>query len=478
MEHIIQQITVEFVKKLMEYYNNNGLHEVGAMAEDILDITKETAKDIFSAFIEDADESLVALKSERRADKISVHERDVPRTLHTSLGNFTYKRTYFDTPEGRVHILDDILGVQAYERVDSYISARMVNVASRMSFARSAHTVTGGAISRQTAWRKAMGCAEVAFLPEKLPYTPERIHIFADEDHVHLQSGRSAILPLVTICSGKERICKGRNALKDRVCLSGYGLKAETLWEYTYEICEAMYDMDKVKEVFIYGDGAKWIESSSLCFPEAIPVLDAHHYRQKMKTLTAGELCSTYSRRLYSAVKRGDKKGFSEAVHEMLVSIVESLPDMKERKKKLLSVSEAGNYILCRFDAVVNMDREGSIGSATEALVSHVFSERFSRSPMGWSKAGLWKMAQVRVFTENGGVVSPNDISAGNLRTEKDRTVPAYVGKYEKLVKQQQQRAFSGNRDWRLFEHERLEWAAPSGTKVALDSLARIRNIS
>ena len=49
-------------------------------------------------------------------------------------------------------------------------------------------------------------------------------------------------------------------------------------------------------------------------------------------------------------------------------------------------------------------------GSCTESIVSHVLSERLSRSPLAWSERGLQKMAMLRVYAKNGGVVSSKDI--------------------------------------------------------------------
>lgn len=45
---------------------------------------------------------------------------------------------------------------------------------------------------------------------------------------------------------------------------------------------------------------------------------------------------------------------------------------------------------------------EGVVGSSTEGHVSHVLSSRMSSRPMGWSKKGVAKMAQLRAYYLNG----------------------------------------------------------------------------
>ena len=476
MEQILQQMTKDFTKGFLTHFAGCGIYELGGMAEDAEVMAKAFAAELLTAFIEATDKALVAQKEERRRDGIAIHERDVKRTQHTALGDFTYKRTYFSVPEGKSYLLDELLGVHPYERVDSYVSARIVNTTSIMSFGKSIDIVTGGELSRQTAWRKAMESGEVAILPKRIENTPERIHIFADEDHVHLQDGKNTVLPLITICSGKEYVSKDRYELTDRVHINGYGLEVRKHWEYAYAVCDAVFDMKKVKEVFIYGDDASWIAKSDECFPNAIHVLDAQHFRQYMMGIISGEICSPFAMHLYSAVKYDKKERFNRLVQDIMDSLMSNLPEGKQRDNKMKTVSRNSNYILSNWDAVQNMKREGSIGSCTEALVSHVFSERFSRNPMGWSRTGLSKMTMLRVFIKNGGKLIPADIGRDKLSDGAKRIVIERVKKYEALVKGQHDKIFDGFKDWRWFDRECVTDIAPSGTKVLLDALGRRRN--
>ena len=477
MEQIVQQITEDFVKGFMAHFTGRGIYELGGMAEDADAMAKVFSAELLTALIEETDRALVSQKQERRRDGIAIHERDVKRTQHTALGDLTYNRTYFTVPEGRSYLLDELLGVLPYERVDSHVAARAVNMTGIMSFGKSADIVTGGKLSRQTVWRKAMESDEVVALPDRVNNTPERIHIFADEDHVHLQNGKNDILPLITISSGKEYVSKSRYELTDRIHINGYGLDARKHWEYAYSVCASVFDMKKVKEVFIYGDDAPWIAKSDDCFPNAIHVLDAQHFRQYMTGILAGEICSPFVLSLYGAVRYGKKEKFTMLICEIIDSLMSDMPEGKQRDNKLERVRKNSNYILSNWEAVQNMRREGSIGSCTEAMVSHVFSERFSRNPMGWSKAGLSKMTMLRVFIKNGGKLMPADIGRDKLSCHAKRTVIERVKKYEALVKQQQENVLGGFKDWRCFDRERVGEIAPSGTKVLLDALGRRRKL-
>jgi hypothetical protein len=476
MEQIVQQMAIDFAKGFISHFLEKGIYELGAMTEDADEMAKAFSAKLLILVIEETDNALVLEKAERKVDGIAIHERDVERTQYTALGYLTFKRTYFDVPDGRAYILDELMNVLPYERVDTHVCASLVNTSGIISFGKSADIVTGGEVSRQTAWRKAMEIGEVASLPKRIEDTPERIHIFADEDHAHLQDGKNDILPLITICSGKKHVSKDRYELTDRVHINGYGLTPLQHWEYAYAVCEAMFDMKKVKEVYIYGDDAPWIAKSDECFPYAIHILDAQHYRQYMTGILAGEICSPFALRLYGAVKYDNKEVFVRLIDEIVSAVMSGMQEGKQRENKLEAIRKKSAYIISNWDAVQNMKREGSIGSCTEAMVSHVFSERFSRNPMGWSKAGLSKMSMLRVFIKNGDKITPLDIGADKLSSGERRIVIARVKKYESLVKEQQAKVFEGFLDWRCFDRERVTDIAPSGTKVLLDSLGRRRN--
>jgi len=476
MEHMIQQITIEFVKKLCRHFAERGVYELGAMAANGKEMTSEFVRDLLCVLIEDADKELILEKSERKGDGIQVHERDVPRTQFTSLGPLTYKRTYFDTPDGRGYLLDEILGVNAYERVDTTVSAQMVNNAGEQSFSRSADIVTAGRVSRQTAWKKTMCTGESVVIPDRAKTTPEVLHIFADEDHVHLQDGKGQILPLVTICAGKNPICKNRNELIDPVHINGYALKPDKLWSYVYAVCDAKYDMRKVRKVMVYGDAAPWIGASREFLPDLTYVLDDYHFWKRIKALLAGDVCGAFTLRLHRAIRENKTSAFQKILYEMKNAIFSEMPEGKERDKRLRHVREEGAFLLAHWDGIQSRADPDSIGSCTEALVSHVFSERFSRNPMGWSKAGLEKMTMIRVFTKNGGKIMPFDIGTDKRTEEERRTIRSRIEKYAALVNQQEQELLEEAKNWRWFEHEdNMISQARTGTRYLLRCLGKER---
>jgi len=66
----------------------------------IYSIPEKGTLDILTAVIEETDKAILGAKKERKADGITVKQRNVPRTIITSLGELNYKRTYFTLSDG------------------------------------------------------------------------------------------------------------------------------------------------------------------------------------------------------------------------------------------------------------------------------------------------------------------------------------------------------------------------------------------
>jgi hypothetical protein len=478
MRTIIQQILSVAAEKYLNYFEENGIIEIARMAEGLKAISEETAREMLSAFIAEGDAAIRSAKQERRADGIKVHERKVSRTLFTALGGFTYERTYFDMPDGkRSYIIDDILKVEPYERIDAGVSARLVNAAAARSFGRSAATVTGGQVSRQSVKNKVMNTGEVLYIPEKAKAMPAALHIFADEDHVNLQNGQNTIIPLITVCEGKARVSKGRNALINAFHVQGYGIKPETHWEYVYALCAEKYDMERIRKVYIYGDGAPWIMNGFDIFPCAVHILDEFHFKKRLRSLLAGEICTPYAATVNKTISSSNKLLFAKVIDKMLAAVNDKMPESKARTGRVKAIKESSAYIQNFWGAVQNMRLPESIGSCTEAMVSHVLSERFSRNPMGWSRAGLSKMSMIRVFVVNGGKISPADTLAWKKYNRKNTEITK-LEKYEALVKKQYDKLFKESKDWRWFEVDNMISGKTTGTRVILNAFGRIQNIS
>ncbi len=94
----------------------------------------------------------------------------------------------------------------------------------------------------------------------------------------------------------------------------------------------------------------------------------------------------------------GKRKKDAENVFERILTITES-----EGKRKTVEASR--QYILGNWAAIMNgvKNRKDNIHCSAEGHVSHIYSDRMSSRPLGWSVVGADRMARLRVYKKNGG---------------------------------------------------------------------------
>ncbi|MDO4485549.1 MAG: UPF0236 family protein [Bacillota bacterium] len=91
-------------------------------------------------------------KSVRKELGLFIKEKERPREILTDLGKLNLPRDYYydKNQEKYVSLLDHIICIRNYARIGDSLSARMVRLATDMSYAKSAAIATEGAVSRQT----------------------------------------------------------------------------------------------------------------------------------------------------------------------------------------------------------------------------------------------------------------------------------------------------------------------------------------
>ena len=99
-----------------------------------------------------------------------------------------------------------------YERIGDTVSAELLNMAAEASYAKSSEIVTQGRVTRQSVRNHILKLEVPESRPKEIKKEVSTLHIFADEDHVHMQKPskkrgkKNRIVPLVTITEGIKRI--------------------------------------------------------------------------------------------------------------------------------------------------------------------------------------------------------------------------------------------------------------------------------
>ena len=173
----------------------------------------------------------------------------------------------------------------------------------------------------------------------------------------------------------------------------------ESLWKEVKHYIENNYDVEKIDKIYINGDGAGWIRSGTKYIPGGEFVLDKFHMHKYIIKATSHLWDSVDDARsmLYRAIHK-KKKWMAEDTFNRILEVTE---DESRRR----TVDTAKKYILNNWSGIMHQvkAKDVNFGCSAEGHVSHIFSDRMSSRPLGWSRTGADKMARLRVYRANKG---------------------------------------------------------------------------
>ena len=209
--------------------------------------------------------------------------------------------------------------------------------------------------------------------------------------------------------SDADKSTDKRHVLKN-VRYFGGDFKSEDLWLKVAQYIDEQYIEESIETIYISGDGASWIRQGLQWIPKGRFVLDNHHMNKYIRIATAHLPDDRWYYALQDAIGWPDKKMTAEVFDRVL--------KLTENGTKKEAVREAKRYILNNWDGIEIKEEKAEeiVGCSAEGHVSHVFSERLSSRPKGWSKIGADKMAQLRIYKQNGGKIY--DLVMGQKKRE------------------------------------------------------------
>lgn len=423
MERIITKIAAEF-KRNAEEFLSGGLKDIRAAEEFFVPRIGEMVTELLTALYEEADQELLEDRAGRRQAGLAVERRGEPRTVLSQLGSITYKRAYYQRRDGTYcHPVDEIAGVEAYERISARVSEELVDAAREMPYRKSSRVVTNGAVSSQTVMNKIRRSSPKPEIVERVRVPV--LHVDADEDHVKLHNGNSTYAPLISVYTGIEKQGK-RGICKDVFHISEYGRGSDDLWETALNEMERRYDLSDTK-IYLHGDGAAWIKAGLGWLPNCTFVQDRYHVNKAVQGALSGmdaESGDEYRGNLFAALREGNKEEFLSVRKKMLVC----WPDREE------SIREHTDYLLDNFQAIHiwYTDPEARNGGATEPHVSNVLSARLSSRPMAWSKDTLRRF--LPILAAGSSALDPREDTVSVSRTPESRIITKAQSKaYKRL---------------------------------------------
>lgn len=376
------------------------LTEKKDISEFVLEI-KKTLDQVGTILAKEALEALDSLvKSDsRRKQNWHVHEKSAPNTLATIFGEVHYQRTYckHKTEKECRYLSDELVGIDSYDKMDVSLKARLIEEAIDTPYARSgrkaAETIELSSQSVMNAIRELGPASSSEVKIKRAKETPKILYIEADEDHAALQAGGCAEPKLVYVHEGRSKAGKDRWRLQNVRYFGGMYKESEELWNEVADYIDKAYDYDQIEKIYLSGDGGSWIKSGAAIVSKSTFVLDRYHLNKAVKM--AGAHIENAEREIWRAIKKEDK--------EYLKVVFETILDATEAETKAQSVKEAKTYIMNHWENIKHQYSNDYSGCSAEGHISHIYSDRLSSRPLGWSREGVDQMARLRVFAANGG---------------------------------------------------------------------------
>ena len=358
---------------------------------DIVRTTQKTMNDLGARLVE----QIVNIVDEQYNEQRNKHEiilrHTKTRKMVSSMGEINLKRRlYYDKSAARYFFaVDELLNIERYSRIEGELKTKLINDATLTSYGK-ASKLAENCVSRQTV------CNLVKRVPENALQVQasgefrkvDKIFIEADEDHIHLNNGKSAEVKLVYVHEGRRSVCRGRTELINAKYFTSIQ-NNDDIWYDVQDYIDEQYDQRNT-ELHLSGDGARWIRRGVDMFGNVEYHIDKFHIYKSVTEAAAGH--PQLRRRIIENLKFGDQ----EKVHSLFVRLWNVFDGASQHTR----VSQTMTYIDNNFSSIY---LGAGLGCCAEGHISHVLSDRLSSRPMGWSRAGAEKIAKLRTFHFNGG---------------------------------------------------------------------------
>lgn len=401
--HSLEKLYKEF-EELDQNFLDSDMKDMDSYEKGLAEAARRAAAEHMQDLYNSMDEMLC--NDIIRDEKYTIQRHDT-RELITINGTIRFIHTYFRNREtGTYHyLLDEWLGLDAHERLSSSAEATVLVEATRSSYSRAAVVLGKDAeISKTAVMNKVHAIQdEIPFEKPTKKKCVEYLYIEADEDHIHKQEKtvpekkRGMIGKLLYLYEGREEK-NGRRELKNVFYLGGLyagGEENHRLFRRMQKYIETNYETKYLQKVYISGDCGAWIKAGVADIDKGVMVMDKYHLMKYINKAANQMLddANEVKGKLWKALYKGKKKKFVK----VLKAVRKCVPNPKP-------VDECQEYVLNNWDsAVLRMQDKKVYGCSAEGHVSHVYSDRMSSRPMGWSEAGADAMCRLRCYVRDYG---------------------------------------------------------------------------
>ena len=400
MENILHDFNENVINLMVEFLKNSILEGgLSNFTDDLNDKLMQLGYNLTKFALEYAEDVIFNLK-ERKGQFESLEIDD--RKIVSIFGEIDFKRRYYldKLTNEKVYLLDEYFKIAPKERLLENVETKLIEEAIESNYEKAGKVVAYKTeISKQTVMNKISELKiNVNNEQVKNKRVVDNIYCIADEDHVHLQKGGIEEPRLIVVYDSIVKEGK-RTKLCNKKHFGGvYTKRIDDLWEEVLTYLDNTYDLEKVKKVYILGDGANWIKTGLEWLPRSINVLDKFHLTKAVNGIVGKENKENavekaeYKRRIYTSFYRLDFKETKEIVYEILAEEMEE--NIRKRKEKLL------RYILNNKEGITNLYKyqKELHGCSAEGHISHLYSARLSSRPLGWKVINVDNVSRLRLL--------------------------------------------------------------------------------
>jgi len=228
------------------------------------------------------------------------------RSWATSLGKVEMiRRVYRDEQGRRRKPLDELLGIERYERDSKELKGMGAYLGSELSYRQAAGQLSwliGEEINKNRiqcqVWEAGNGLADQEEQEREAIFREgaevrggkavvETLYGESDGVWIHLQreEKRKQEVRVGILYGGKKAIGKGRNRLTDKCCVTAMVANSQEWQEQLLKTAHQYYDLTQTRQMVVGGDGNGWVWNSfeSFCIPHE-HVLDRYHLFRAART--------------------------------------------------------------------------------------------------------------------------------------------------------------------------------------------------
>lgn len=433
--NMIKNLIINEISKATANININSIDNVFNyfnMIKSFDEIVNKSIKLAIKSYIEELDYNYTNSIDRKK----KYHIKDYcSRTILTIFGEITIKRHFFKSKlDGKSFCyIDRQLGLKKYEYFDPYIRSLVIEKASQDSISKACRDINElignrvslnkkySFLSRQSA-RNIILNSITSYEEDKELDTPEEIYIIADEKWVSTQRkqdgskhkkndhNKKVMVKSIVVFDGYNKIGKRRYLTNKKVFASF----DENIINESLDYINNVYDVNKIKRIFIMGDGAKWIKVLPQYYKftsktEIYYCLDKFHFKQSLHHLA---MSSKYENYLLKCILEDNKNSF-----DILTNFIK-----ENNPKREDTINKKYDYITNNWKDIQRLYKY-NMSCPMESQISHNIASLTSSRPKGYSHKMLKIILDLRLKFINGNNIKKLYLNNFNSNKIKNITI-------------------------------------------------------